>query len=459
MPFIIPSEIDPEETICVPVHVPLNDEHIAAFWGALDELGKHWSWENHIPDTTGAVSRVWQAVIKNAHTAMGACDMAITSVICHCVEYPTPCSCEFTVETGVLEIWLSSGAPGETGAKGETGDKGDKGDPGTTFPPPIIPAPTGTEEEKKTIVFSGAMAIVKYLQEKILEFYQAAEGAASAAHAVKEWYEIIPLLETFDPVGNIIEAADEILEATLAYFQANDTEELREQLACEIFCFIVANDYAFDMYVWNVTLIYWATELLSNLARPHYYLMGTFWPFEGLANRYVLGMNDDNEDWALLCSCAASPYGIVTFDDAETDLDYVIDFGILGTSGNPDNCAEATTWKDGEEYDDGRQVIVTVELPTPQIIARTAWDRNAYNSNNPDGEVGTQITWFDEEMVEIDTENHNFEDEANNTWHSEETFKLVVGVKFVKFRLWFSCNECGTIHIYLDNLRIGVPGG
>lgn len=453
MPFPIPDEIDPENTVCVPVYVPLNDAHIDAFWGALSVLGKHWEWEDNIPDTTGAVSRVWQGVIEAAHLAMGSCDMSITNVVCHCVPSEEECACEYHPETATLELWLRTGltgAPGPQGPPGEDGEDGADGVDGSTIPAPEIVAPTGTEEEKKTVVFSGAMNIITYIQEKILEFFEAAEFALSTAHAVAEWFHQFPLIETFSPVDNAIAAADELLEATLAQFEANDTQELREELACEIFCIVVANDYVFDVYTWNLTLLLWSTKLLENLARPHYFTMATFWPFAGLANRYLLGQNDGNEDWQLLCGCETTPCGNVTFDSVD-DLPYTVVYGSIGAVGNPGNGVDGAIWV-VPPYATGRRAEVLIDTVEDKNIASLTFSYN-YHSFEPGGEIHREIILYDAAMVVLAYWPSTV-GVAQDVWHLQNVALAASGVRYVRVSARFVCNCVDPTHIWLDNILL-----
>lgn len=63
--WLIPDVIDPPETICVQLEIPNDTLHIAAFWGALEQLGKAYNWEDSYV-TGSQTAYVWQAIIQTA---------------------------------------------------------------------------------------------------------------------------------------------------------------------------------------------------------------------------------------------------------------------------------------------------------------------------------------------------------------------------------------------------------
>lgn len=67
--FLVPDVIDPAETVCVQLAIPNDTKHIAAFWGALEQLAKAYNWE----DSYAAGSQtayVWQDVLEGASEAV-----------------------------------------------------------------------------------------------------------------------------------------------------------------------------------------------------------------------------------------------------------------------------------------------------------------------------------------------------------------------------------------------------
>jgi len=63
MYFTLPDVIDPATRHCVPVPVPDDRFHIAAFWEALSRLAKSYNWERNEDHTAADVARVWDGII------------------------------------------------------------------------------------------------------------------------------------------------------------------------------------------------------------------------------------------------------------------------------------------------------------------------------------------------------------------------------------------------------------
>lgn len=67
--FLLPSEVDPQETICVQFQIPNELNHIAAFWGALNALEVWSNWDRD-PEKKGTqVAEVWRRVIRQARAS------------------------------------------------------------------------------------------------------------------------------------------------------------------------------------------------------------------------------------------------------------------------------------------------------------------------------------------------------------------------------------------------------
>lgn len=64
--WLLPLVIDPAETVCVTILVPKDDNHIMAFFGALQELGYSYNWEWDGLKSGLAVARVWERQIDIA---------------------------------------------------------------------------------------------------------------------------------------------------------------------------------------------------------------------------------------------------------------------------------------------------------------------------------------------------------------------------------------------------------
>lgn len=73
--WILPDPVDGYDLLCVNFKIPDHPQYIAAFRGALDELGKWWNWEKTgIPgDTRGSqAAKLWRELIFE-HLRIGEC--------------------------------------------------------------------------------------------------------------------------------------------------------------------------------------------------------------------------------------------------------------------------------------------------------------------------------------------------------------------------------------------------
>jgi hypothetical protein len=63
--YVLPLEIDPQR-IRLCIEIPNEQNHIAAFWGALQELGHAYNWHNDEAHTAKLAAGVWQDVYRSA---------------------------------------------------------------------------------------------------------------------------------------------------------------------------------------------------------------------------------------------------------------------------------------------------------------------------------------------------------------------------------------------------------
>lgn len=62
--YLIPDEIEPIDSYCITVQVPKNDRHVAAFFGAIEELATWHNWDRDTQHSGADVAQVWQAIVK-----------------------------------------------------------------------------------------------------------------------------------------------------------------------------------------------------------------------------------------------------------------------------------------------------------------------------------------------------------------------------------------------------------
>lgn len=82
--YILPLEIDPPRfSICI--EIPDDPYHIAAFWGALDQLTWSKNWQRDEDHTAALVSRVWTRIIDAANERMNAGDRCQDETNCNII--------------------------------------------------------------------------------------------------------------------------------------------------------------------------------------------------------------------------------------------------------------------------------------------------------------------------------------------------------------------------------------
>lgn len=371
-------------------------------------------------------------VDETHHNLMTECTLSIAQVGCTIVLYlnGAPIS---SFELDGEACGLLGGADGQGGG-------------------PYTQTATGTYEEKRTALFSGAMALLRYCSESIADLFDLVESLIETGKAATVWFETCPGLD-LSPAYEVLEAADAIVELEQSVFEGSDSPEYREGESCDIMCWCVANNFTFDESVIDL----WLNSLNERYLIPpscFYYEFARTVSKRYLIDRFVLGMNDEDEDWMLLCDDCAALCGVLTFDDPETDLDYTILYGGLGGDGNPDLCLHA------EEipvppYAHGRKLETTIELDSPTTVARVVADWYHVNSSFPAGELRRQVTLLDSEESEIDIW-YNLTDTTQGEWFADtlEGDDVAVGVKYIKLLGQFYCDCPGTRDLRVDNIKI-----
>jgi hypothetical protein len=299
------------------------------------------------------------------------------------------------------------------------------------------------------------MALIKYCSEAITDLYEIYEVALEIGKTAAIWMEAIPGLN-LSPAYEILEAADNLIELGQSIFEATDTPEFREGQACLIMCWCIENGGIFDASVIDK----WRTYLAGYGIIPPYIYYHDFvvmCSYRCLVDRFVLGTNDDDEDWKILCDMCGTEIGIVTFDDEETDLDYTISYGSVVDNGNPDNCLNGEEWGNPPENPYGRRAELTIELPEVSEVMRVEFQAYMVHSAYPEGELRREVDLLDESEVVLETwDKVNFF--PKGAWTDTELWGAIVeGVKYIRLRLQFVTHLTGTRELRVDNIKILTP--
>ena len=303
-------------------------------------------------------------------------------------------------------------------------------------------------EDKKTELFSGAMALVKFCSEAVIDFFAAIDAEIELGLAATVWMEAVPGLD-LSPAYEVLQAADSLNDMLRSAFLSSDTPIWREQESCRIMCWCVNNNFTFDVSVidkWRD----WLGDFPLEFPEQGYSTIVQVMTNRALLNRFALGMNDDDEDWLILCDECDDIFGSLTFDDEENDLEYTIEYGEVGDIGNPDDGLMGAEWHEAP-WHYGRQATVLVDLgeDVHVKVVRFDWQYD----NFPNGECSRRIYLLDEEEEVLDSwvETSN---EVKNEWHTENEQFDEEGVRFVRVKCLFNSDYSGAQHVYIDNIEV-----
>jgi hypothetical protein len=313
----------------------------------------------------------------------------------------------------------------------------------------------GTYEEKRTALFSGAMALLRYCSEAIADLFDLMETLLEIGKAATVWMETVPGLD-LSPAYEILEAADAIVELEQSVFEGSDSPEYREGESCKIMCWCVENEFTFDETVIDL----WLADLYERYLLPpspfYYEFVRTVTP-RALIDRFVLGMNDDDEDWMSLCDECGVICGVLTFDDSEGDLPYEIDSGTLETNGNPDLCLNAIEFP-YPPFPHGRKLEIELELPSKRSVDAVILDVWHVNASQPTGQLGRHAYLLDETKEQLG-DFSLLGSTPQGEWFTDTLEDDVVsGVKFVRILYQFYCDCPGSREIRIDNVKIRCIG-
>jgi hypothetical protein len=125
--YLLPAEIEPENSIYVCIAVPDEPEHRQAFAGAIHELTRWWNWQKDDDKNGRLVAHVWwdiyASVIAQLNDRLDSC-----SEECNPVIYGIrTVGCELQVQYEDSGDWTPIGDFSECGATGPAGEDGEDG--------------------------------------------------------------------------------------------------------------------------------------------------------------------------------------------------------------------------------------------------------------------------------------------------------------------------------------------
>ncbi len=267
MPYLLPAIIDPPSSVCIPIHVPNDRNHLAAFFGALRVLSIWDQWERDPANSGKLVADVWRDVIDQAISEIGECGLQIVSDV-------------RIDENGVLEKlidgeWLNAGdvAAMVSGSIQEL--------PSGEAPTLVIAA------DDIEISLPASQQIQKPAFNPQVEDFS--ERACAIAHGLMDWIEAkysdtidaieagADMLSAFDliflsfPVVYVVvdqffDALNEIVEATVNVARTWMTQEKADEMREKIYCLAI-NDGEFTADDWATFRAWIITQYPTHPAR------------------------------------------------------------------------------------------------------------------------------------------------------------------------------------------------
>lgn len=348
----MPPLVDNGGRICFQMQMPDALEYRAALMGQLNDLGFWFTWDHteadysNIPVKNEQVAQLWLDTVADAsfEVCMDFCAQMIANAECF-LNDPG-------VQTQLITQLLSN--PAFTEAISQIAGKG------IPMPGPEIELPVTTTCDEDAL-FGGVTSIIRQMNTNNEDFFEKIEVGSNAQERTALILGAVPVLETL-PIDEIVEFSDQILENIFENYAGEYTTALEDEYRCDIFCLALdAPDCAvtFDMLfkyfsdrlggqitiesilaegiafiatgTWN------GTEIVDAMMLAQVVLWRAASNFLGVNIRTLqtvglLGQNNPDHDWSLLCDCVTPPPDCVEFDFLESDQGWD---GLYGSNYTP----------------------------------------------------------------------------------------------------------------------------
>lgn len=222
--WLLPAIIDPPERKAVCICIPEEENHVAAFWGALNELGYWFNWQRD-PDKKGLpVSLVWARIVSEAHQKW------LDGVMCtsceELIECLQPLIDEINAKLDSIQSGVNTlqfGAGNSPAGEPLSEEQLEENQAGTSNPTCDL-----------DILWAQCKQLVQYTHQLILDALEAAEAATNSL----EFMEVLTGLPGIDEVGADVVAGyiQLIQDGITENYAAEATEAKLEEIACAIFC-------------------------------------------------------------------------------------------------------------------------------------------------------------------------------------------------------------------------------
>lgn len=225
--WLLPEVVNPPTSSSVCICIPDDENHVAAFWGALQELAYWFNWQRDPAHTGLAASIKWQAIVSEAHQKW------LDGVMC------TSCSelieCLQPLIDGLsAQITALQATADETKALIEAGQGADK---------VKEPAPYEVPSCDEGKSYAGAVAVVEAMNQNIIDIFEQAEvsGTDTRDEMLGLLISAVPAFETL-PIDEMFEFVDWYYQNQQDTYEADYTVSWRDEVACLLWCEVVAGD-------------------------------------------------------------------------------------------------------------------------------------------------------------------------------------------------------------------------
>lgn len=208
----LPEEINPIDVIPICICVPDERNHVAAFWGALQELGYWFNWERDSEHRALPTSVRWNEIITAARSRVEAGNMCTSCE--ELIECLSPYLDEINANIDALRFPDGKKEPIEASklTKNRGGGAGCNPD----------------------VVWAKSIQLVQWLNRLVTDALEAFEAATNSVEVAQAVTQVTLLDETsIDAVASFASAMQNFLAENYA---AQYTLEYENELACAIFC-------------------------------------------------------------------------------------------------------------------------------------------------------------------------------------------------------------------------------
>lgn len=324
---LLPSPVTPTTTVCFTIQIPNAVQYRAALFGQLNILGQWFTWDHPTDGTLcedcEEAAQLWRDAIANA-TFSDDCEMDMSCQdVADCIE-TNP-----AVQSAIAEQ-ITNNQSNQT----------------TIYETSVVGAPMNAQQRAATIaqsedcepnsLFGSITAIVEQLDRNNRDFLEIVEVGTNARERVSTVIAAIPLFETL-PINEAIDYVDKLQSEILENYEAQWTDSLKDEYRCDLFCLVKERDTCELTFQ---DLVEYYNNRLGTALEPinffgavvQYFLLGTWagstvvdimmltqlsaWQeassWVGVSLRTLqtvglLGANDDNPDWEILCEDCAEP--------------------------------------------------------------------------------------------------------------------------------------------------------